>query len=75
MWGAYREGENTLEVQLAVDTQDAVGASEGVADARRGRGHTIIVLVVRLEVGGSELHMLAGTIPEAKAVALRPSDA
>ena len=56
-----------LEVQLAIDAEDPVAAGEGVADAGRGGGDAIVILVVRLEVAGAELYVLAGTVLEAEA--------
>ena len=56
-----------LKVQLAVDAEVAVGAGEGVADARADGGDAVIVLVVRLEVSSTELYVFIDTVFEAEA--------
>ena len=56
-----------LEVQFTVDAEVAVGAGEGVADARADGGDAVIVLVVRLEVSSTELYVFVDTVFEAEA--------
>ena len=59
-----------LEVQLATDTEHAVGAGEGIADQRLCRGDTLVVVVVGLEVSCFQRYDIRHLVVEAQAKAV-----
>ena len=56
-----------LETDLATDTENAIGAGEGVAYTSCRIVGTVVIVVVGLKICGFQGNLLVGLIVEAKA--------
>ena len=61
---------NFLQINLATNTNNAVGTGERVADKRLPRGDTIISIIHRLEITSFECQLVCGLVIETETEAI-----